>query len=113
MRTAAVLAGPAALALLAGAAASAEITYPVLVPLTGFLALEGTSQRNGALLAIQDAPPGITVKAPVADVGTAPELVVNAFEKVAGDRGVVAVGASMLGPQLLALLPLAREAKLP
>jgi len=43
-----------ALALLQAAPALAqvpEVRLPVLVPLTGFVALEGTSQRNGALLA--------------------------------------------------------------
>ena len=38
-------------ALLAAPAAAQEVRLPVLVPLTGFIALEGTSQRNGALLA--------------------------------------------------------------
>ena len=45
----------AALACLLAAAptAAAEAPrLPVLVPLTGFLALEGTSQRNGAVLAL-------------------------------------------------------------
>lgn len=32
-------------------ALSTEVHLPVLVPLTGFVALEGTSERNGALLA--------------------------------------------------------------
>ena len=43
------------------ALAQTEITIPVLVPVTGFLSLEGTSQRNGALLAIKNAPPGLKV----------------------------------------------------
>jgi branched-chain amino acid transport system substrate-binding protein len=32
-------------------ALSTEVYLPVRVPLTGFVALEGTSERNGALLA--------------------------------------------------------------
>ena len=28
-------------------------TIPVLVPISGFLSLEGTSQRNGAVMAIE------------------------------------------------------------
>ena len=71
-----------------------EIRVPVLVPLTGFLALEGTSQRNGAVLALSHAPAGLSVRYEVADTGTAPELAVNALEK-ALDRGpAVAVVAS-------------------
>ena len=42
----------AALAALAATPVAAQdLRLPVLVPLTGFVALEGTSQRNGALLA--------------------------------------------------------------
>ena len=46
----------ALLAVLAAAPAAAQdVRLPVLVPLTGFVALEGTSQRNGALLAASQA----------------------------------------------------------
>ena len=40
-----------AAAFVAGPAVAQDVRLPVLVPLTGFVALEGTSQRNGALLA--------------------------------------------------------------
>ncbi len=41
-----------------GSAASAQtVQIPVIVPLTGPIALEGTSQRNGAVLAIESAVP--------------------------------------------------------
>ena len=50
---------------------------PVLVPITGFLSLEGTSQRNGAELALRDS--GVAFD--VDDTGTAPETAVNAFER--------------------------------
>src|SRR5690606_29967816 len=53
---------------------------PVLVPLTGFLALEGTSQRNGAVLALDEAPEGSVVYE-VEDTGTSPEVAVNALER--------------------------------
>ena len=39
-----------AVVLAATAARAADIVIPVLVPLTGVLSIEGTSQRNGALL---------------------------------------------------------------
>ena len=49
------------LALLAGApatrAAETAPNVPVLVPITGFLAAEGSSQRNGALLALAESAP--------------------------------------------------------
>lgn len=98
--------------LAAGAARAESVSVPVLVPLTGFLSLEGTSQRNGAVLALKDAPAGITVKSQVIDTGTSPEVAVTALERAAGDR-VTAVAASMLGTQMLAMLPLAAEYKIP
>jgi len=87
-----------------------EVTVPVLVPITGFLSLEGTSQRNGALLALREAPAaagGVGVAAPVSDTATSPEVAVNALEKAMRDRGVVAIAASMLGTQMLAMIPVA------
>jgi branched-chain amino acid transport system substrate-binding protein len=92
---------------------TAEITVPILVPITGFLSLEGKSQRNGALLAIKNAPSGIRVRADVVDTGTAPEGAVNALERAASRGPVTGVVASMLGTQMLAMLPVALEHRLP
>ena len=96
----------------AGPARAETLSFPVLVPLTGFLSLEGTSQRNGAVLALKDTPAGVTISSEVIDTGTSPEAAVTALERAAG-RNVAAVAASMLGTQMLAMLPLAAEYKLP
>jgi branched-chain amino acid transport system substrate-binding protein len=90
-----------------------DISIPVLVPITGFLSLEGTSQRNGAMLALKQAPAGVPVRAEVSDTGVAPETAVNALERAVGRGKVAAVAASMLGTQMLAMLPVAREHKVP
>ncbi len=96
--------------LLAALPARAEtLSFPVLVPLTGFLSLEGTSQRNGAELALKGA--GLTPD--IIDTGTSPEAAVTALERAGGGARVGAVAASMLGTQMLAMLPLAAELKLP
>src|SRR5579883_2001868 len=95
------------------AAAAVEVDIPVLVPITGFLSLEGISQRNGALLAIRHAPPGVKVTAEVSDTGTSPEVAVNALEKAASEGKPIAVAASMLGTQMLAMLPVAAGYKIP
>jgi branched-chain amino acid transport system substrate-binding protein len=87
--------------------------FPILVPLTGVLSIEGASQRNGALLAVKNAPAGLTVSAPVSDTGQSPEIAVNAFEKAVGGGPVTAIGASMFGPQMIALVPLGQERKVP
>jgi branched-chain amino acid transport system substrate-binding protein len=94
-------------------ATATEANIPVLVPLTGFLSMEGTSQRNGALLALAAPPAGVTVTYEVADTGSSPEVAVNALERALGDDKVTAVVASMLGTQLLAMLPVALEHKVP
>jgi branched-chain amino acid transport system substrate-binding protein len=91
----------------------AEVNLPILVPITGFLSLEGKSQRNGALLALKDASAGLRTQAEVVDTGVAPETAVNALERAASRGPVTAVVASMLGTQMLAMLPVARMHKLP
>lgn len=101
---------PILLSLLAGPALAETPNIPVLVPLTGFLSLEGTSQRNGALLALKESPFPVTSE--VVDTGTSPEAAVTALERAAG-KPVTAVVASMLGTQMLAMLPLAKDYKLP
>ena len=69
------------LALPIAAHAQSEINIPVLVPVTGFLALEGTSQRNGALLAIKNAPASVKIKSEVSDTGASPEGATTALER--------------------------------
>lgn len=102
------------LALPLGAVAqSAEIYMPVLVPLTGFLALEGTSQRNGALLAIKNAPASVKIRSETSDTGASPEGATTALERSMARGKVTVVAASMLGPQMLAMMPIALENKIP
>jgi branched-chain amino acid transport system substrate-binding protein len=109
------LAALAALAALQAGTVAAQttVTIPVLVPITGFLSLEGTSQRNGAVLAARKAPAGVKVNAEVSDTGTAPDVAVNALDRVIARDKPTAVVASMLGTQMLAMLPVAAEAKVP
>lgn len=106
------LAGACALAAAIPAKAQ-DVNVPILVPITGFLSIEGTSQRNGALLAVKQAAQGLKVTAEVADTGVAPEVAVNALERALGRGKVQAVAASMLGTQMLAMLPVALENKVP
>jgi branched-chain amino acid transport system substrate-binding protein len=91
--------------------AVAETRLPVLVPVTGFLALEGASQRNGALLALKHANAGVTAE--VLDTGATPEGAVTAFERAMSGGRPPAVVAPILGTQMLALLPLAEREKVP
>ena len=97
----------AGLVFAAPAAHAQEAVVPVLVPITGFVALEGTSQRNGAVLALEHPPAGVTVRYEVTDTGVAPETAVTAFERALSRRAPTAVVAPILGTQMLAMLPLA------
>jgi len=100
------------LALVATNAAADPVRLPILVPVTGFLSLEGTSQRNGALLALKQAPAGLAA-GEVVDTATAPENAVNALLRVLDAGPVAAIVAPMLGTQMLVLMPKAVEEKLP
>ncbi|MDI4237134.1 ABC transporter substrate-binding protein [Bradyrhizobium sp. Arg237L] len=105
-----------AAALLLSWSASAEetsLTVPIIVPITGLLALEGTSQLNGANLAIAHAPPGLKIKTTTIDSGTAAEGGANALERVVGDKNVDFAVAPLFGTQVLAMLPVALENKMP
>jgi branched-chain amino acid transport system substrate-binding protein len=93
--------------------AHAQQRLPILVPITGFVALEGTSQKNGALLALKDASPRLKLTGDVIDTGAAPEGAVTGFERALGTPPPVAVVAPILGTQMLALLPLAERYKIP
>ena len=92
---------------------------PILLPLTGFAALEGKSQREGALLAIRDVAATVRFVPEVLDTTTAPEAAVTAWHRALRDgardgaAAPVAVLGPILGTQMLALLPEAATAKLP
>lgn len=109
------------MALVAAAPAAAEtLRMPILVPVTGFLSLEGISQRDGALLALEqararfpDLPADLTLEPEVADTGTAPEVAVNALLKALRDGTPPAVVAPMFGTQMLAMMPMAKQARVP
>lgn len=103
----------AALAATAIPAAAEELYVPVLVPLTGFLALEGTSQRNGAEMALAEGVEGHDVRHEVTDTNVSPEQAVTAMERALGGGEPLAVVAPMLGTQMLALLPLALDYEVP
>ncbi len=94
------------------AAPAQPVDIPILVPLSGFLAFEGQSQRNGALLAMQEASGTVAMRHEVADTGDSPAVAVNALQRALEDKPI-AVIASMLGTQMLAMLPIAEENKVP
>ena len=101
-----------ALSAVAASAQAEDVRLPVLVPLTGFVALEGTSQKNGALLAASQSR-DVVFKPDVLDTAATPEAAVNAWARAVGDPPPLAVIGPILGTQMLALLPLAKERDVP
>jgi branched-chain amino acid transport system substrate-binding protein len=93
-------------------AAAQEVRLPVLVPVTGFVALEGTSQKNGALLAASLSK-GIKLVPDVVDTQSTPEAAVTAWQRAIDDPPPLAVVGPILGTQMLALLPLAQQRGVP
>ena len=95
------------LALATTPVAAQDLRLPVLVPLTGFVALEGTSQRNGALLAAGETRDP-ALKPDVLDTQSTPEAAVTAWQRAlsgmsSGEPPPAAIGP-ILGTQMLALL---------
>ena len=112
---AALAVGVAGLALLAGAASAraAEYYMPIVMPITGFLSVEGGSQRNGAIMAIENAPAGVTVKHEVFDTGTSATGAASALDKALSSGDAVAAATSVFGTEMVAMLPVATEYKVP
>lgn len=101
-------------AMTAAVARAAEpVSVSVLVPITGFLALEGMAQRNGAVLALDSPPDGVTVTYRVADTGTSPEAAVTALRRALDREKPVAIAASIFGTQMLAMAPIADREGVP
>ncbi|WP_213775045.1 ABC transporter substrate-binding protein [Bradyrhizobium sp. dw_78] len=90
-----------------------QLSLPIIVPLTGPLAQDGTAQRNATLLAKAHSSAGGNVAMDVFDTGGAPEGGTNALERVGDQKGVVAVVAPVFGTQVLPMLDVANELKLP
>ena len=87
--------------------AEAKETYiPILVPITGFLSLEGTAQRNGAIQALDEASSSLKIKYEVSDTSTSPEIAVTALQRALSRGKPMAIAAPIFGTQMLAMLPM-------
>ncbi|MBL8663741.1 MAG: ABC transporter substrate-binding protein [Candidatus Odyssella sp.] len=118
MKTVLFLAALAALHAAAAARAQERVHLPLLVPITGALALEGQSERDGALLALDppaaagDAARPLRPSHAVFDTGSNPQVAVQAFERaMAAEIRPRAMLGPIDGNSMLALLPLAEREK--
>ena len=48
---------------------AADAYLPIVMPITGFLSVEGGSQRNGAVMALEPAPGGMKGAFPIFETG--------------------------------------------
>ncbi|HYN00146.1 MAG TPA: ABC transporter substrate-binding protein [Aestuariivirgaceae bacterium] len=92
---------------------AAEVYIPIVLPITGFLSVEGGSQRNGAIMAIEDAPKGVTIRQEIFDTGTSATGAATALERALSGANAVAVPASVFGTEMVAMAPVAMEYKVP
>src|SRR5262249_31389922 len=93
--------------------AAADAYFPIVMPITGFLALEGGSQRNGAVMAFEHAPGGKTVDFPIYDTGTSATGAATALDKALSGQKALAAAASVFGTEMVAMMPIAAEYKVP
>jgi branched-chain amino acid transport system substrate-binding protein len=97
----------------AGGAWAADYYLPIVMPITGFLSVEGGSQRNGAVMALENAPAGVKVSYPVYDTGTSAAGAAQALDKALSSGEAVAAATSVFGTEMVAMKPVAEEYKVP
>lgn len=108
-----VLFGLSLLTIPPAVAQAADVYLPIVMPITGFLSVEGGSQRNGALMALEHAPKGLKVKYPVFDTGTSATGAATALDKALSSGKAIAAAASIFGTEMVAMMPVAQDYKVP
>ncbi|MGA7806017.1 ABC transporter substrate-binding protein [Bradyrhizobium sp.] len=96
-----------------GLAKAADAYLPIVMPITGFLSVEGGSQRNGAVMALEHAPGGKSVDYPIFDTGTSATGAATALDKALSDGRPIAAAVSVFGTEMVAMMPVAAEYKVP
>lgn len=92
---------------------AAEVYFPIVIPVTGFLSVEGASQRNGAIMAIEDAPQEVAVRYEVFDTGTSATGAATALERALNSGEALAIPSTVFGTEMVAMAPIAQEYKVP
>ena len=86
---------------------------PIIMPVTGFMSVEGGAQRNGALMAIERAPAGVKVTTEIYDTGTSATGAASALDKALSAKPAIAAAISIFGTEVVAMMPVAQEFKVP
>jgi branched-chain amino acid transport system substrate-binding protein len=103
----------AALVLLAlgSSAQAADYYFPIVMPITGFMSVEGGSQRNGVVMAFEDA--GMSVDYPIYDTGTSATGAATALDKALSSGDAIAAAITIFGTEVVAMMPVAEEYEVP
>ncbi len=96
-----------------GPASAADYYLPIVMPITGFLSVEGGSQRNGAVMALESGTGGFKVDHPVYDTGTSATGAAQALDKALSSGDAIAAATSVFGTEMVAMKPIAEEYKVP
>jgi branched-chain amino acid transport system substrate-binding protein len=100
-------------ALASSPAIAIDVSIPIVMPITGFMSVEGGAQRNGALMALERAPANVKVLSDIYDTGTSATGAAAALDKALSARPAVAAATSIFGTEMVAMLPVAKEFKVP
>ena len=100
-------------ALASGFASAADAYLPIVMPITGFLSVEGGSQRNGAVMALEQAPGGMKIDYPIFDTGTSATGAATALDKALSSQKAIAAAVTVFGTEMVAMMPVAAEYKVP
>jgi branched-chain amino acid transport system substrate-binding protein len=100
-------------ALVSSSALAIDVSIPIVMPITGFLSVEGGAQRNGALMALERAPANVKVHSQIYDTGTSATGAAAALDRALSARPAIAVAASIFGTEMVAMMPVAKEFKVP
>jgi branched-chain amino acid transport system substrate-binding protein len=92
-------------------ASAADVYLPIVMPITGFLSVEGGSQRNGAVMALEQAPSGMKVDFPIFDTGTSATGAATALDKALSSQKAIAAAVTVFGTEMVAMMPVAAEYK--
>ena len=82
-------------ALASSSALAIDISIPIVMPITGFMSVEGGAQRNGALLALERAPANVKVQSEIYDTGTSATGAAAALDKALSARPAIAAAISI------------------
>jgi hypothetical protein len=105
--------GPGLAGIAGGIARAADAYLPIVMPITGFLSVEGGSQRNGAVMALEQAPGGLKVDFPIFDTGTSATGAATGLDKALSSQKATAAAVTVFGTEMVAMMPIAAEYKVP